>query len=141
MITLFGRECYLCKFIANILVHKGVRFRRVPEPHPQSEADVVLEDHDLLLDDPVVIADYLENRCPAPPLLSPEIERRSVTLTLVTKILKGQIDLPKLTNYLKQRRPFVLGADVCLLDLAIEPHVNDTQYTEDLLAAAEGIVF
>jgi glutathione S-transferase len=141
MISLFGTECPTCKFIANILKHKGVRFRRVTEPHPKSDATVVLEDHDLLLDDPFVIADYLEHRCPAPPLVPPEIETRGAILTLVAKVLNKKIEIDKLLNYLRHRHPYVLGADVTILDLAIEPYVNDPSYSHDIEHAAEGIVF
>jgi glutathione S-transferase len=140
MYRLHGQNTRFRRFIENILTTKGMKFEVTNECHPCQEAPV-LEDRDLFLTHPTIIIDYLESKHPFPQLLPAELAQRAATLELCCQINDGEIPTEKLTAYLNHRRPFVLGSRISILDLAIEPLVQNAAYTGDIYEHAKGVVF
>lgn len=140
MYRLYGQPSRFRRFIENLLTAKGMKFEVTGECYQGQDAPV-LEDRDLLLKHPTIIVDYLENKHPFPPLLPAEFAQRAATLELCWQINHGDIAPDQLTAYLTHRRPFVLGSRLSLLDLAIEPQVDNAAYTGDIYEHAQGVIF
>lgn len=123
------------RFIATLLLVKGITFEQ------DSSMKTTLQDRDLILDDPLVITDYIEAKHPYPPLIDPEIPKRAVQLTLTNRILHYDVALKDLQDMVLIRSPFILGSRLSILDLAINAVVQDPGLTEAINAVAQRTVF
>lgn len=111
------------RFIENLLRIKQLNY----EVHPQRLFK--LQDFKNTYNDPVIAALYLNERYPVPELLQLEPGSKYSIVSIMRNIQNEDFDARLWNNVIKNRLGFIMGRQLTLLDLYIEPRVNDAKYS------------
>lgn len=131
-VKLYLDECDVAtqQFLTNLLLIKGIHFKLVDRPTncPREYKGPVLIMRDTCIIKIEAIILFIERTFPYPELIPTIPEAMAETIMTLMCILHKDISPESLEEYLPNRAPYILGSQINILDLVIEPLIKDESY-------------
>ena len=117
-------------FLENLLRIKHLHYRTfTPDPHTAYQYPELLIHHEQPVGHAPNIADFIDAKYPYPRLIPNDPNEKAQLMTCVCHIFQHRIDDKEKHFFSETRNPFVRGQHISLLDLILEPLLQDPQYT------------